>query len=136
MKTILQWEIKKQIKCMTYRSMGLETFKNPWDSTEIKQVHPKGNQPWIVIGRTDTESEAPVLWPPDANSQFLWKRPWCWERLKAGGGGGNRGWDGWMESLTQVVLYYYSSFPLRLACSSYKHSVYKLNVLHERLVRV
>ena len=42
-----------------------------------------------------------VLWPPDAKSWFIGKRPWCWERLKAGGEGDNGGWDGWMASLTQ-----------------------------------
>ena len=45
------------------------------------------------------ETEAPVLWPPDAESQLIRKRPCCWERLKAGGGGVNRGRrDGWMPS--------------------------------------
>ena len=42
--------------------------------------------------------EAPVLWLPDWKS---WLIPWCWERLKAGGKGDNRGWDGWMASVTQ-----------------------------------
>ena len=40
---------------------------------EIKPVHPKGSQPWIFIGRTDAEAEAPVLWPPDAKSWLIWK---------------------------------------------------------------
>ena len=47
---------------------------------------------WIFIGRTDAEAEAPVLWPDAKN---LWKRPWCWERMKARGEGDDRGWDGW-----------------------------------------
>ena len=68
------------------------------DSKEIKPVNPKGNQHWIFIGRTDAET--PILWPPDAETTY-WKRPWCWERLRAGGEGGKRGWDGWMASLTQ-----------------------------------
>ena len=42
-----------------------------------------------------------MLWPPDVKSQVTEKRPWCWERLRAGGEGGNRGWDGWMASSTQ-----------------------------------
>ena len=58
-----------------------------------KAVHPKGNQPWIFIGRTDAQAETPILWPPHA------KRPWCWARLKAGEGD-DRGWDGWMASQT------------------------------------
>jgi len=66
-------------------------------SLSVKELSPKGNQPWIFIGRTDAEAEAPVLWPPDVKSRLIWKRPWCWERLKAGEGG-DREWDGWMES--------------------------------------
>ena len=52
----------------------------PW-TARSNQSNSNGNQSWIFIGRTDTEAEAPILWPPDAKSQ-LWKRPWCWERLK------------------------------------------------------
>ena len=78
-----------------------KTLESPLDCKEIHPVHPKGNQSWILIGRTDAEAETPVLWPPDAKKLTHLKRPWCWERLKAGGEGGNRGWDGWMASLTQ-----------------------------------
>ena len=45
----------------------------PLDSKEIKPVSPKGNQPWIFIRRTDAEAEAPILWPPDAQSWFTGK---------------------------------------------------------------
>ena len=45
------------------------------DSKEIKPVHPKGNQPWIFIGRTEAEAEAPILWPPDVKSWLIWKDP-------------------------------------------------------------
>ena len=48
---------------------------SPLDSQEIIPVHPEGNQPWIFIGRTDTEAEAPILWPPDAKSQLIGKDP-------------------------------------------------------------
>ena len=44
-------------------------------SAEIKLVNPKGNQPWIFIGRTDAEAEAPILWPPDAKSWLIGKDP-------------------------------------------------------------
>ena len=54
---------------------------------------PKENQPWIFMRRTDAKAEALILWPPDAKSQLTGKH-WCWERLKAGGEGGNIGWDG------------------------------------------
>ena len=61
---------------------------------EIKPVNPKGNQSWILIGRTDVE--APILWPPDAKGWLIGKDPDGWERLRAGGEGDDRGWDGWM----------------------------------------
>ena len=53
------------------------------DSKEIKPVNPKGNQPWIFIGRTDAEAEAPILWPPDGKSQLTGKNPDAGERLRA-----------------------------------------------------
>ena len=80
-----------------------ETLDSPLDSKEIKPVHPKGNQPWIFIGRTDAEAEAPVLWPLDAKNLTRWKRPWFWGKLKVGEGD-DRGWDGWMASLTRWSL--------------------------------
>ena len=52
-----------------------KTLESPLDSKEIKLVNPKGNQPWIFIGRTDAEAEAPILWPPDAKSQLIGKDP-------------------------------------------------------------
>ena len=64
-------------------------------------AHPKGNQSWMFTGRTDAEAETPILWPPDVKNWLNWKRPWCWERLKAGGERDYRGWDGWMASPTQ-----------------------------------
>ena len=45
----------------------------PLDCKEIQSVHPKGNQSWIFIGRTDAETETPILWPPDAKSWLIWK---------------------------------------------------------------
>ena len=71
-----------------------KTFERLLDHNEIKPVHPKGDQSWIFIGMTDAEAEAPILWLPDVK-----KRPWCWERLKAGEGD-ERAWDGWMVSPT------------------------------------
>ena len=83
-------------------TMVLEkTLENPLDCKEIQPVHPKGNQSWIFIGRTDAEADTPILWPPDVKNWLILKRPWCWERLKAGGEGDDRGWDGWMTLPTQ-----------------------------------
>ena len=52
-----------------------KTLESPLDCKEIKPVNPKGNQPWIVIGRTDAEAEAPILWLPDAKSWLIRKDP-------------------------------------------------------------
>ena len=52
-----------------------KTPESALGSKEIQPVHPKGNQPWIFIGRADTEAKAPVLWPLDANSQLVGKHP-------------------------------------------------------------
>ena len=49
------------------------TLESPLESKDIKSVNAKGNQPWIFIGRTD--AEAPILWPPDANSWLIRKDP-------------------------------------------------------------
>ena len=57
------------------RFLFLKTLFRAQDSKEIKQVNPKGNQPWILIGKTDDEAEAPILWPPDSNSQLIEKDP-------------------------------------------------------------
>ena len=82
-------------------TMVLEkTLESPLDCKEIKPVNPEGNQSWIFIGRTDAEAETPILWPPDAKN-WHWRWPWYWKRVKAGGKGDNRGWDGEMASLSQ-----------------------------------
>ena len=52
-----------------------KTIESPSDSKEIKPVNPNGNQYWILIGRTDAEAEAPILWPPDLKSQLTGKDP-------------------------------------------------------------
>ena len=64
--------------------VGEDSWESPLDCKEIQPVHPKGNQSWIFIGRTNAEAETPILWPPDVKSWTYWKWPWCWERLRAG----------------------------------------------------
>ena len=51
------------------------TLESPLDYKESKPVNLKGNQSWIFIGRTDTEAETPLLWPPDVKNQLIWKDP-------------------------------------------------------------
>ena len=89
-----------------FQTVALEkNLGSPLDYKEIQPVHLKGNESWIFIGRTDVEAETPILWPPDGKNWVIWKDPfafpWCWERLQVGGEGDDRGWDGWMASLTQ-----------------------------------
>ena len=124
------WEPKNWF----FQTVVLEkTLESPLDGKETKPVNPKGNQPWIFIGRSCAEAEAPILWPPDVKSQLIgkdpdngkdwcwswssntlaawckelphWKITWCWERLRAGGERDDRGWDGWMASLTQTWVW-------------------------------
>ena len=52
-----------------------KTLESPLDYKEIQPVHPKWNQSWIFIGRTDAEAEAPILWPPDVKIQLTGKGP-------------------------------------------------------------
>ena len=50
-----------------------KTLESPMDGKEILAVHPKGNQSWIFIRRTEAEAETPIIWPPDVKSWFIWK---------------------------------------------------------------
>ena len=66
-----------------------KTLENPLDCKEIQPVHPKKNQSWMFIGRTDAEGETPILWPPDGKNWLIGKDPntgkdWRWRR---------RGWQ-------------------------------------------
>ena len=72
----------------------------PWTARRSKPVNPTGSQPWIFIGRTN--AEAPVVWPPDAKSRLM-EKTLIWERLKAKGKGGGRGWDSHTASPTQCT---------------------------------
>ena len=68
-----RWIIKK-VECQRIGAFEL-WCEDSWDSKEIKPIKPKGNQPWIFIGRTDGEAEAPIIWPPDGKSQLIGKDP-------------------------------------------------------------
>ena len=96
-----------------------KTLESPLDCKEIQPVHPKGDQSWIFIGRTVAEAETPIFWPPDAKNWLIW------ERLKAGGEGDDRGWDGWMASPTQWIWVWVDSgswwWTGRPGCSPWGH---------------
>ena len=64
-----------------------KTLQSPLDCKEIQEVHPKGNQSWIFIGRTDAEAETPILWPPGAKNWLIGKDPDAgkdWRRKEKG----------------------------------------------------
>ena len=52
-----------------------KTLERPLDSKEIQPVHPKGDQSWVFIGRTDVEAETPILWLPDMENLLIGKDP-------------------------------------------------------------
>ena len=52
-----------------------KTLESPLDCKEIQPVHPKVDQSWVFVGRTDAEAETPILWPPDGKSWLIWKDP-------------------------------------------------------------
>ena len=63
-----------------FRTVVLEkSLESPLDIREIKPGNPKGNQTWVFIGRTNTEAEAPILWPPDVKNQLIEKDPDVWK---------------------------------------------------------
>ena len=75
---VVMWELDYKeswvLKNWCFRTVVLEkTLKSPLDCKEIKPVHPKGNQSWIFIGRTDVEAEAPILCPSDAKNWLIGK---------------------------------------------------------------
>ena len=86
---IWMWELDHKegwaLKNWCFWTVVLEkTLESPLDLKKIQPVHPKGDQSWVFIGRTDAEAEAPILWPPDAKNWLIGKDPnagkdWMWE---------------------------------------------------------
>ena len=77
---VWMWELDYKeswaLKNWRFWTVVLEkTLESPLDCKEIQPIHPKGNQSWIFIGRTDAEAEAPILWPPDAKNRLIRKDP-------------------------------------------------------------
>ena len=71
------WTIKKA-ECWRIDAFDVvleKTLESPLDCKESQPVHPKGDQSWIFIGRTDVEAATPILWPPDAKNWLIWKEP-------------------------------------------------------------
>ena len=74
------WTIKKA-ECQRTDAFQLWCWRRLLDCKEIQPIHAKENQSWIFIGRTDSEAETPVLWPPHAKSWLVGK-DWCWEKIE------------------------------------------------------
>ena len=78
-----------------------KTLESPLDCKDIQPVHPKGNQSWVFIGRTDAEAEIPILWPPDVKNRLIWKDPDAgkdWSQEKKGTTEDEMvGWHHWLN---------------------------------------
>ena len=78
-----------------------KTPESPLDCKEIQPLHPKGNQSWIFIGRTDAEAETPILWAPDVTNWIIWKDPDAeedWRQEEKGTTEDERvGWHHWFD---------------------------------------
>ena len=78
-----------------------KTLESPLDCQEIQQVHPKGDQSWVFIGRTDAKAETPILWPFDVKSWLIWKDPDArkyWEQEEKGTTEDKMvGWHHWLN---------------------------------------
>ena len=78
-----------------------KTLESPLDCKETQPVHPKGNQSWLFIGRTDVEAETPILWPPDVKNWLIGKDPEAgkdWRREEKGTTEGEKvRWHHWLE---------------------------------------
>ena len=106
------WTIKTDwaLKNGCFWTVVLEkTLESPLDCREIQPVHPKGNQSWQFIRRIDGWSWNFNTLATRFKELTHWKRPWRWERLKAGGEGDDRGWDGWIASPTRWTWVWASS---------------------------
>ena len=73
------------------------TLESPLDCKEIQPAHPKGDQSWVFIGRTDIEAETPILWPPDAKSWLICKDP------DAGKDWGQEERMRWLNGITELM---------------------------------
>ena len=106
------WTVKKA-ECRRIGAFELWCWRRllrvPWTARRFQPVHPKADQSWVFIGRTDAEAETQNTLATSCKELTHWKRPWCWEGLGAGGEGDDRGWDGWMASPTRWTCVWVNS---------------------------
>ena len=98
----LDYKESSAVKNWCFQIVVLEkTLESPLNCKEIQPVHPKGNQSWIFIGRTDAEAEAPILWPPDGRNWFTGRDPdagKAWELEEKA-----QQWMRWLDGITDSV---------------------------------
>ena len=100
--SVLDYKESWVLKIWCFWTVVLEnTLESSLDCREIQPVQPRRDQSWGFIGRTDAQPETPVLWPPHAKSWLIGKDSDAGRDWGQGGEGDDRGWDGWMASLTQ-----------------------------------
>ena len=100
------WALKN---CCFWTVVLEKTLGSPLDCKEIQPVNPKENQSWTNVQEglmLKLKLQYLAIWFKEMTH---WKIPWCWERLKAGGEGDDRGWDGWIASPTQLTWTWASS---------------------------
>ena len=99
--------------CGLWRKLGAEELmllncgvgEDSWESLyfkEVQPVHPKRNQSWIFIAKTDAEAETPILWPPDVKNWLIGKKPWCLGRIKGRRRRGRQRMS-WLDAITDSV---------------------------------
>ena len=104
---VWRWELDYKeswvLKNWCFWTVVLEkTLESPLDCKEIQPVNPKGDQSWIFIGRSDAEAETLNTLAIWCKEMTHWKRPWCWERLKAGGEGDDKRMR-WLDGITDLM---------------------------------
>ena len=124
---VWMWELDHKegwaLKNWCFWTVVLEkTLESPLNCKEIQPVHPKEDQSWIFIGRTDVETETPILWPPDVKNQLIWKDPDAgrdWGQEEKGTTEDEMvGWHHWLDGHEFEQALGTGDGPRRLVCFS------------------
>ena len=126
---IWMWELNHKeiwvLKNWCFWTVVLEkTLESPLNCKEMQPVHPKGDESWVFIGRTDVEPETPILWLPDAKNWLPWKDPDAGKDWGQEEKGDDRGWDGWMASPTQWTWVWVDSVELVMDTEAWRAAIH------------
>ena len=129
----LDYEESWALKNWCFWSMVLgKTLESPWDCKEIQLVHPKGDQSWVFIGRTDADAETQILWPHHVRSWLIGKYPDAGKVWGKEETGTNR-WDGWMASPTQWTWVWIDSGSLLIDREAWRAEIHGVTKSQTRL---